>query len=144
MAESTIAHSSTLSDTGDSGVRSSDSGLSPVVSLLDRLKRPKSPELARKRKVDVNPPPKGKHTCHGTCVLGNSTSNPKNVSPAQQVKEHPNEALKVSAGRLFCDTCHEELSLKSSSINSHSRQSTSSRRRNVSLLRYVSMTLHVL
>ena len=41
------------------------------------------------------------------------------MSPSQWVRENPDEALTVSNGRLFCSTCHEELSLKSSSIRNH-------------------------
>ena len=123
--ESTIARSSSDGecDTGNSGVRSSYSGPSPFVSLLDRLKCPKMSDLARKWKVHVNPPPKGKRTRRGTRGQGGSTSNPKNASPAQRVKEHPNEKMKVSAHRLSCDTCREELSLKSSSIKTHIKSS---------------------
>ena len=41
------------------------------------------------------------------------------MSPAQRVKETPNEGLTVSSGRLFYSACREELALKSSSIKSH-------------------------
>ena len=93
MAESTTARSSTSSDTGDSGVRSIDSGPS--------LKCPKSgPGSSKETKRWC--------TCRGP---GSSTSNPN--------EEHPDEALKVSAGHLFCDACCEELSLKSTNITSH-------------------------
>ena len=50
------------------------------MSLLRRLHSPKPSELARKRKVDHNPPPKGKRKS-----LGRGTVGPKSVSPSQRV-----------------------------------------------------------
>ena len=44
-------------------------------TLLDCLHRPTASELARKRKVDKNPP-KGKKKSRGSCV-----SNPKTITP---------------------------------------------------------------
>ena len=44
---------------------------------------PKPSELARKRKVDHNPPPKGKRKS-----LGRGTVGPKSVSPSQRIREH--------------------------------------------------------
>ena len=35
------------------------------------------------------------------------------------MKKHPNESLVVSAGKLFCSACREEVSLKSSVIANH-------------------------
>ena len=60
----------------------------PCVSLLRRLHSPKPSELARKRKVDYNPPPKGNRK-----NLGRGTVGPKSVSPSQCVHEHPGECL---------------------------------------------------
>ena len=46
---------------------------------------------------------------------------PKSVTPSERVKKYPNESLVVSAGRLFCSACREEVSLKSSVISNHIR-----------------------
>ena len=89
---------------------------SRTVSILDRLKCPRTSHLARKRKIAANFPPIGKRTCRGH---GGTVSNPKNINPVQRVKENTNEALTVSGGRLFCSTCREELALKKSGIESH-------------------------
>ena len=37
----------------------------------------------------------------------------------QRVKQYPGEQLDISAGKLFCKACREELSLKSSSVANH-------------------------
>ena len=58
-----------------------------TVSILDRLKCPRPSHLAMKRKIAGNSPPTGKRTCHGH---GGTASNPKNINPAQRVKENPN------------------------------------------------------
>ena len=57
-----------------------------VVSLIDRLRAPQTSYLARKRKVGTNPPPKGNRTSR-------TPSDPKGVSPAQQLKAYPEEPL---------------------------------------------------
>ena len=41
----------------------------PSVSILEVLKPPKASDLTRKRKVDCNPPPKGKRRAHGKGLL---------------------------------------------------------------------------
>ena len=41
---------------------------------------------------------------------------PKSVTPEQRVKEFPEEKLVVSARKLFCTACREELALKKSII----------------------------
>ena len=69
-----------------------------TVSILDRLKCPRPSHLARKRKIAANSPPPGKRTCRGH---GGTASNPKNINPAQRVKEKPNEALTVSGGIII-------------------------------------------
>ena len=85
-----------------------------VVSLLDRLRSPTSAEIARKRKIKANPPPKGKRRCKGTL-----TSDPKGVTPNQRVRELSEEPFSISNGHLFCSGCREQLSLKRSIINHH-------------------------
>ena len=46
-------------------------------------------------------------------------TDPKTVSPSAHVKEFPGECLTVRHGRLFRDTCREELSLKKSTVKNH-------------------------
>ena len=84
-------------------------------SFLSILHRPTSSELSRKRKVDRNPPPKGKKRSRGTA----STNDPKSVTPSQRVRQYKGENLSVSNKKLFCLGCREELSVKSSMINNH-------------------------
>ena len=40
------------------------------------------------------------------------STDPKSVTPMQRVLEFPKEELTQSAGKLFCNACREELSLK--------------------------------
>lgn len=87
-----------------------DSG---VTTLLSRLKRPTASDLARKRKVQTNPPI-GKKTSKGSTAY-----DPKSVSPAERVKAYPKERLCVSNNKLFCTACHEQISLKKSTIELH-------------------------
>ena len=79
-------------------------------SLLDRLKAPTQSDLARKRKIER--PKKRKSS------VSNQTD-PKSVSPAQRVKDFPNECLDVREGKLFCVACREVLSLKKSTVKNH-------------------------
>ena len=85
-----------------------------VVSLVDRLRAPQTSDLARKRKVGTNPSPKGNRTSRGA-----TPSDPKGVSPAQRLKAYPEEPFVLSHGQLFCNSCREELSVKSSSLRNH-------------------------
>ena len=63
MAEhSTVEDSEAASTSGES---SESTRSSQLVSFLDRLKSPRPSDLARKRKIGTNPPPKGKRTCRG-------------------------------------------------------------------------------
>ena len=89
---------------------------SATVSLLSRLKAPTEADIARQRKLKKNPPPIGKRHSRGTSV-----SDPKGIEPHKRVQEFPKEALKVSAGKLFCTACREELGLKRSTIMNHIR-----------------------
>ena len=73
-------------------------------SLLDVLKAPQASELARKRKIDSNPP----------------VNKPKSVSAKDRVNEFPDECLTVDrSGKLFCSACREELSLRKNIITNH-------------------------
>ena len=70
------------------------------VSILEALKTPKASDLTRKRKVDCNPPPKGKRKARGE-----GSSEQKTVSPRERVREFPDECLTVTgkgARKLFC------------------------------------------
>ena len=96
-----------------------DSGSqTPTPSLknfFDSLRAPARSELMRERKVRVNAPPHtGARKKAPTC-----TTNPKGVSAAQRAKEFSGEMITVSAGRLFCSACREELSLKRSVVTNH-------------------------
>ena len=102
-----------LPSASKSGVHSEDRNA--TVSLLDRLHCPKPSELACKRKIDPNPPPKGKRKSYG----GRGTSGPKSVTPSQRIIQHPGECLTVSNKKLFCRACREELFLISCVINNH-------------------------
>ena len=59
-------------------------------------------------------PPCGK--CRSRGVVNTEL---KTVKPEKRVKEHLNEPLTVSNGKLFCRGCREELCLKSSSLKNH-------------------------
>ena len=83
-------------------------------SLLSRLRAPQPAEIGRKRSIHRNYPPKGKRPSKGR---GNF--DPKTVTPAQRVSEFRNECLCVSAGKLFCQACREELSTKRSVLKYH-------------------------
>ncbi len=121
QSEPSAASSSTSGNhSSTSAPSTSDSALEQVqqdstVSFVDRLRCPKPSELARKRKVACNPPPRGKRKSYG----GRGTSGPKSITPRQRASEHPEECLTVSNKKLFCKACREELSLISSVINNH-------------------------
>ena len=84
------------------------------MTLLDRLQAPKRSELGHKRKVAINLP------CNRTSRKAPKTyANPKKVNAQQRVRVFPGQSLKVSAGKLFCIACHEEVCLKKSIISCH-------------------------
>ena len=85
-----------------------------VPSLLSVLCAPELSDLTRKRKTQSNP---GKHKKVRTS--SSTSSEPKSVKAVDRVRKYPNEQLNVSAGKLFCKACREELSLKSSSLSNH-------------------------
>ena len=115
--EDSLSDNSILS-TATSDSAGPSTGSSTVTSMLQRLRCPKSSELARKRKIDRNPPPSGKRRSRGQ-----GKHDPKSVSPNQRVQQFPNEHLRVSNKRLFCTACREEISMKSSIIQSHIKSS---------------------
>ncbi len=102
--------SANVNESMESGESSTDSAR----SMLDVLKAPTPADIARKRQIKHNPPPRGKRRCQGS-----STSDPKGVTPSQRVKEFPKEPLSVSGGALFCNACREEVSLKRSVLANH-------------------------
>ena len=84
-------------------------------SILSKIK---SPDLARKRKLSTNPPPKGAKRSKGRNV-GDS----KSVSPSERLKQFPEENFKISDNKLFCTACREPLSIKKSVIEAHIKSS---------------------
>ena len=92
---------------------------STVPSLLAVLHAPKLSEISRKRKTysNTNSTRGGKRRKNRGS--SSSASEPKNIKPQQRLKKYPNEQLDISAGKLFCKACREELSLKCSSIVNH-------------------------
>ena len=90
-------------------------------SLLDVLKAPQASELARKRKIDSNPPVGKKRQ---------GSSEPKSVSAKDRVNEFTDECLTVDrSGKLFCSACREELSLRKNIITNPARNTRPVRRR---------------
>lgn len=80
-----------------------------VVSL------PVPSELARKRNVSTNPPSVGQKSLKG----GSACTRLKSVSPQDRVREFADDSLCVSAGKLFCRVCREQLSMKRSVVKNH-------------------------
>ena len=88
-----------------------------IPTLLNTLKSPKLSDLTRKRKVDCNPPPKGKRRSRGE-----GANDLKTVTAAQRVKEFSGKHLATTGNgstKLFCTACREELSIKKNVIVSH-------------------------
>ena len=98
-----------------------------VVSLLNVLRAPRPSELARKRKMAVNKPPKGKRF-----TSGRESKGTVNIKPGQHIKEYPSEHFTISNGKLFCEACRKQLSLKKSTLNNHI-QSTKHKDRKIKL-----------
>ena len=86
---------------------------SEVQSFLSRFRAPRRSDLTRKRKVCQN-------TDRGVLTLTKKkpscSTDPTSVTQSQRDREFPEEALTVSAGKLFCTACREEVSLKRSII----------------------------
>ena len=81
----------------------------------DRLKSPNASDLARKRKVQSNPPVGMKKSKKGR----NSAFAPKSIS-IRPCDEAPCRAsLFGTTGTLFCSACREQLSVKSQVIKLH-------------------------
>ena len=74
---SECSHCTETQSTSEDESREESSSSSSVRNVSSQLKSPTSSELARKRKVDRNPP-------QGTRACG--TNDPKNISPQQGVQ----------------------------------------------------------
>ena len=104
------------SESGDREVREPEDE-SPL-TLLSRLRAADPADISRPRKLKKNAAPtvgKKRSSVAGRCA----TYNPKSTSPLQRVREFSGENLTVSAGKLFCSGCREELGLKLSVIQLH-------------------------
>ena len=88
---------------------------SSIASLLSVLRQPPPSQLARKHKILRNSvPPTGTKHCKGSTV-----NDPKNVKPIDCVKQYDSDYFQVSAGKLFCSACREEVFTKKSIIDHH-------------------------
>jgi hypothetical protein len=98
----------------ESDTSSTSCSATPAPSLLDRLKAPQKSQLARKRAIKTN---SGRFYKRHT--IPSTKNDPKNVSPAERVSQYKDEPFTVSAGKLFCFACREEVGLKKSVIDKH-------------------------
>ena len=99
---------------GDSEFLSDESESSEVNLFLSKFKAPKQSDLARKRKIRRNPARPRTRKMKPSC-----STDPKSVTPSQRIKEFAEEPFIVSAGKLFCTGCREEVSLKHSIVKNH-------------------------
>ena len=97
---------------GQSHSSSGPSSANTTPTLLSDLRAPQPSDLMRPRQVKRNPPVGQKRHIQ-------TLSDSKSVSPKQRLKEFPDEALTVSAGKLFCTACREELALKATVLKLH-------------------------
>ena len=118
MAESSCSSASTASTCASSDsepmIDAEGSTNDGNKSVLDVLKASQRSDLARKRSVAQNLPHDGRRH-----KAPRRAHDPKGVTPTQRVKEFPNECLSVSANKLFCVACREEVALKLSIIKGH-------------------------
>ena len=82
-----------------------------LARFCNNFRAPKRTELTRKRAI--------RHMPYRKKSTPSCSSDPKSVTPTQRVREFPKEELTQSAGKLFCNACREELSLKLSIIKLH-------------------------
>ena len=126
MSKST--DSTLLSERGDMDSSSSTSAFTSATegtdtskrtspTLLSVLQQAKLSDLSRKRVICNNIPPKGKK--RKTKSATGSSSSLKSVTPRDRCNQFPKDYFTVSGGKLFCECCREELSLKLSSIKYH-------------------------
>ena len=105
------ASSELVSDSTDED--GEDADISDSSSFMAHFKQPNPSVLARKRKIQTNPPVGKKRS------RGKTNSDPKKVSPADRIKLFPDEHFSVSVGKLFCLACREVLSTKKSVLGLH-------------------------
>lgn len=89
-----------------------------ATSFISTLKSPTQSNLCRKRKIFTNPV-RSNFSKRTNRSKPHCSTDPKSIKPSQRVKEFDNEHLKVSAGKLFCSACREELSSKKSIVKNH-------------------------
>ena len=112
-SDASVASASQSSESTAATSESRSSRSDYVHSFLTKLRSPRRSDLTRKRKFRQNSAQvsrKRKPSC---------STDPRSVTPLQRVREFPNEALTVSAGKLFCTACRDELSLKISIVKGH-------------------------
>ena len=83
------------------------SDCSPVVCLVDCLCQAPKAAVNRRHKVAQNLCHDGKWNKAPRWM-----SDPKSISVSQQVHEYSEECFVVSANKLFCTACREEVSIK--------------------------------
>ena len=95
-------------------------------TLLSKLRAPTTSDLMRKQKVRTNESPHtGARRKKPACSM-----DPKGISAVQRARELSKEMDTVSAGKLFCTACREELSLKLSIIKNHVKSTKHAQRKN--------------
>ena len=102
----------------------SDSTDSCVSTLLSRLRQAPLAINNRKGKVARNLPSVRKRFKRPS-----QSNDPKRVAPEQRMKEFPDQNFVVSAGKLFCTACREEVALKKSIIQLHIKSEKHIRRK---------------
>ena len=116
---SSLASATVSSEGEDSGEDASESESSSRTTaeptLLSRLKAADRSVICRRRSVAVNNPSRKRLKNSGV----RCSTDPPSVTPMQRAKEFSSEFVGISAGKLFCRACREELSLKKSSIQKH-------------------------
>ena len=107
-SSSTTATHVSVSESSGSDLSSTLSSSLPSAnpSLIDRLCAPQKSVLSCKQVIRKNKP--GSHRKKRRFC----STDPKSVTPVGRVHEFVNENLTVSAGKLFCSGCREEVSLK--------------------------------
>ena len=88
----------------------------PRPSMLDVLRCPQRSELTRKRAVGCNP---AQPSAKRKSSSGRGAFDPKSIKPSQRVSEFPRESFSVSAGKLFCMACREEVAVKRGVVTNH-------------------------
>ena len=109
-----VTTSFSTSDSDVSGIEDSSSCVTTkksTISLLDRLKAPRSTDLVRKRVTEKNPPCDAKWR-----KPTRSVHNPKSIMPANRVVQYGAEPFVASQGKLFCQACRKRVALKRVSL----------------------------